>query len=162
VGTAYRSGERSSLQLAPITAQSAAARPHHAYLFTNKRTNRIKVLVHDGVGIWLCARRLYQGRFDLANLRVIEQALAVPMKRFDRPMVGFLSREQMLAVMDISTVSWLGHRERLMLTLLYNTGARVSEIVGVRVCDVVLGPICMARDASNVATALEGHGPRHS
>lgn len=82
----------------------------------------------------------FAARRDLTNLRVIEQALAVPMKRFDRPMVGFLSRQQMLAVMDISTVSWLGHRDRLMLTLLYNTGARVSEIAGVRVGDVVLGP----------------------
>jgi transposase len=39
------------------------ARPHHAYLFANRRANRMKVLVHDGVGIWLAARRLEQGRF---------------------------------------------------------------------------------------------------
>jgi transposase len=49
--------------LARVVAVFGAARPHHAYLFTNKRANRVKVLVHDGVGIWLCARRLYQGRF---------------------------------------------------------------------------------------------------
>lgn len=40
-----------------------AAHPHHAYLFANKRANRMKVLVHDGIGIWLAARRLNQGRF---------------------------------------------------------------------------------------------------
>jgi len=62
------------------------------------------------------------------------------MKRFDRPMVGFLSREQMLAVLDVQTTTWLGQCDRLLLTLLYNTGARVSEMVGVRVADVVLGP----------------------
>ncbi len=39
------------------------ARAHHAYLFMNKRANRIKVLVHDGFGLWLCARRLYEGCF---------------------------------------------------------------------------------------------------
>lgn len=39
------------------------ARPHHAYLFANRRANRMKVLIHDGVGIWLAARRLEQGRF---------------------------------------------------------------------------------------------------
>lgn len=49
--------------LARVVAVFGAARPHHAYLFTNKRANRIKILVHDGVGIWLCARRLFQGRF---------------------------------------------------------------------------------------------------
>ena len=82
----------------------------------------------------------FAARRDVANLQVIEQALAVPMKRFDRPMVGFLSREQMLAVLDVPTATWLGQRDRLLLTLLYNTGARVSEIIGVRVADVVLGP----------------------
>jgi transposase len=40
------------------------ARAHHAYLFANRRVNRIKLLVHDGIGIWLCARRLHQGRFN--------------------------------------------------------------------------------------------------
>ncbi|MCE4573514.1 IS66 family insertion sequence element accessory protein TnpB [Caballeronia sp. CLC5] len=40
-----------------------AAHPHHAYLFTNRRANRLKVLVHDGIGIWLAARRLNEGRF---------------------------------------------------------------------------------------------------
>lgn len=40
-----------------------SAKPHHAYLFANRRANRMKVLVHDGIGIWLCARRLHRGRF---------------------------------------------------------------------------------------------------
>ena len=39
------------------------AAPHHAYLFANKRANRIKVLVHDGIGIWLAARRLHREKF---------------------------------------------------------------------------------------------------
>ncbi|MDD5469122.1 MAG: IS66 family insertion sequence element accessory protein TnpB [Anaerolineales bacterium] len=34
-----------------------------AYLFTNKRNNRLKVLAWDGNGVWLCQRRLHQGRF---------------------------------------------------------------------------------------------------
>ena len=29
----------------------------------NERANRLKALVHDGIGIWLAARRLHQGRF---------------------------------------------------------------------------------------------------
>jgi transposase len=40
-----------------------AARPHHAYIFANRRGNRMKVLVHDGIGVWLAARRLNEGRF---------------------------------------------------------------------------------------------------
>ncbi|WP_259372759.1 IS66 family insertion sequence element accessory protein TnpB [Piscinibacter koreensis] len=44
-----------------------AARPHHAYLFANRRANRMKVLVHDGIGVWLAARRLNSGKFVWPN-----------------------------------------------------------------------------------------------
>ena len=82
---------------------------------------------------------------DPTHLRDIEQALAVPMKRFDRKMVGFVPREQMLAVIDVPTDTWIGQRDRLLLTLMFNTGARVSEIIGVRAADVVLGPTSSIR-----------------
>jgi transposase len=49
--------------LARVVKVFGAAHPHHAYLFANRRVNRMKVLVHDGVGVWLAARRLNQGRF---------------------------------------------------------------------------------------------------
>ena len=49
--------------LARVVTVFGAAHPHHAYLFANKRANRMKVLVHDGIGIWLAARRLHQGKF---------------------------------------------------------------------------------------------------
>lgn len=81
----------------------------------------------------------FAARRDIASLHLVEKALAVPLKRFDRPMIEFLTREQMLAVMDIPAETWLGQRDRLLFTMLYNTGARVSEIIGVRVADVVLG-----------------------
>lgn len=44
--------------LARVVQFFGAARPHHAYVFANKRSTRLKVLVHDGIGIWLAARRL--------------------------------------------------------------------------------------------------------
>jgi transposase len=49
--------------MARVVKVFGAARPHHAYLFANRRANRMKVLVHDGIGVWLAARRLHQGRF---------------------------------------------------------------------------------------------------
>ena len=49
--------------LARVVSAFGAAHPHTAYLFANRRANRIKVLVHDGIGIWLAARRLHQGKF---------------------------------------------------------------------------------------------------
>ncbi|WP_238266583.1 IS66 family insertion sequence element accessory protein TnpB [Paraburkholderia terrae] len=39
------------------------ARPRHAHLFINRGANRVKVLVHGDIGIWLAARRLRQRRF---------------------------------------------------------------------------------------------------
>jgi transposase len=39
------------------------AQAHHAYVFANRRTDRLKVLVFDGAGLWLCTRRLQAGGF---------------------------------------------------------------------------------------------------
>jgi transposase len=49
--------------LARVVRVFGAAQPHHAYLFANRRATRMKVLVYDGLGIWLAARRLNKGRF---------------------------------------------------------------------------------------------------
>jgi transposase len=49
--------------LARVVDVFGAARPHHGYLFANRRANRMKVLVHDGIGVWLAARRLNSGKF---------------------------------------------------------------------------------------------------
>jgi transposase len=49
--------------LAQVVQVFGAAHPHHAYVFANRRANRLKVLVHDGHGVWLAHRRLNQGRF---------------------------------------------------------------------------------------------------
>lgn len=39
------------------------AQPHCAYVFANRRADRLKVLVYDGAGMWLCTRRLQAGSF---------------------------------------------------------------------------------------------------
>jgi len=75
---------------------------------------------------------------DVASLQMIECALGVPVKRFERPMFGYLSREEMLAVIGSPDDSWLSQRDHVLFLLMYNTGARVSEIIGIKVSDVVL------------------------
>ena len=82
---------------------------------------------------------------DVSSLQVIEHALGVPAKRFERPMLGYLSREEMLAVIGTSDGTWFSQRDHVLLLLLYNTGARVSEITGVKVGEVVLddGAACI-------------------
>jgi site-specific recombinase XerD len=74
---------------------------------------------------------------DPLSLPIAQRVLAIPAKRHDRPLLGFLSREEIDAVQrapDAST--WSGRRDRALLAMLYNTGARVSEIIGLRAKDV--------------------------
>ena len=76
--------------LAQVVQVFGAAKPHHAYLFANRRGNRMKVLIHDGHGIWLANRRLNQGRFhwrtgtgcvELSRLQFDALILGLPWER---------------------------------------------------------------------------------
>jgi site-specific recombinase XerD len=87
----------------------------------------------------------------VASLQVIERALGVPVKRFERPMFGYLTREEVLAVIGEPGDSWLRQRDHALFLLMYNTGARVSEVIGVKAGDVVL-------DASAACVHLHGKG----
>ena len=49
--------------LAGVVQVFGSAQAHHGYLFANARATRIKLLVHDGFGVWCAARRLNAGRF---------------------------------------------------------------------------------------------------
>ena len=73
------------------------------------------------------------------------------MKRFDRPQVGFLSREHIEAIVTAPDASsWTGRRDRVLLATLYNTGARVSELIGASAEDLNL--------ASSPCLRLQGKG----
>lgn len=86
----------------------------------------------------------FAGRCDVTALHVVEQALGVPMKRFERPMLGFLTRPEIMAVIGKPSSTWTSQRDHLLLRMLYNTGARVSEIIGVTLADVALdGVACV-------------------
>jgi len=67
----------------------------------------------------------------------LQAILGIPRKRWERPLVGFLSEAEIKAVLEApSPACWTGRRNRLLFQLLYNTGARVSEITHLRVADV--------------------------
>jgi site-specific recombinase XerD len=76
---------------------------------------------------------------DPASLPIIQQVLAIPAKRFDRPILGYLTREQVAAILAApDRATWSGQRDRVLLATAYNTGARVSELTGLQVRDVLL------------------------
>ena len=82
---------------------------------------------------------------DPTALPGLQRVLAIPMKRFDKPLLGFLSQGEIQAILDAPPSDrWSGQRDRIMFATLYNTGARVSELTGLRVGDVVLdGSACV-------------------
>ena len=78
-------------------------------------------------------------------------------------MLGFLSREEMLAVIGEPGSTWTSQRDHLLLAMLYNTGARVSEIVcrTCRRCRIGRFSLCPpARQGPQAAcsTLMEVHG----
>lgn len=71
------------------------------------------------------------------TLPVIQQVLAIPLKRFDRPLVKYLSQTETRAILEAPDIqTWSGQRDLALLATLYNTGARVSEIIAVRRMDL--------------------------
>jgi site-specific recombinase XerD len=63
--------------------------------------------------------------------------LAIPAKRTSKPAVGFMSREEVAAVLSaVDVSSSFGRRDHLLFSLLYQTGARISEILRLRPDDV--------------------------
>ena len=85
-------------------------------------------------------------------LRSAQQILAIPLKRFEKPLLGFLSAEEMKAVLAAPDRSrWTGQRDQVRFALLYNTGARVSELINIHVQDVQL-------DANPPSVRLHGKG----
>lgn len=77
---------------------------------------------------------------DPASLQTIHRVLAIPMKRYDRPLLGFLTRTETEAIVSApDSRTWSGLRDHVMLATLYNAGARVSEVAALRVGDATLG-----------------------
>lgn len=56
------------------------------YLFRNKAGNRIKALRWDGNGVWLCQRRLHQGKFHWAKIG--DASLSLTREQFDALVMG--------------------------------------------------------------------------
>jgi site-specific recombinase XerD len=66
--------------------------------------------------------------------------LAIPSKRYERRLIEYLTPEEidaLLAAPDRTT--WIGRRDRALLLVGVQTGLRVSELIGLRHCDMILG-----------------------
>ena len=71
----------------------------------------------------------------------IQRVLAIPYKRQTRPMVAFLSHEEIEAVLAApGTSTWLSRRDHALLTLAFQTGLRLSELTSLDRSAIAFGP----------------------
>jgi integrase/recombinase XerD len=93
----------------------------------------------------------YAASDEPSLLAVAQPILGIPAKRHDRRIISHLTREQMQALLNASAdKARSGQRDQILLLLLYNTGARVSELASLRVRDVDLD--------SNASVRIQGKG----
>lgn len=73
------------------------------------------------------------------HLGLVNQVLAIPQKRAERKLVGYLTRSEIDALLAAPDCScWVGRRDHALLLCLYNTGARVTEIISMQRADLRL------------------------
>jgi len=103
--------------------------------------------------------------FSYAALRhpehagLIERALAIPPKRFERAIVSFLTDTEVDALLAVpDRASFLGRRDHAILLVLVQAGLRVSELTGLTCADVVVGKgahlRCVGKGRKERATPL--------
>jgi integrase/recombinase XerD len=88
----------------------------------------------------------YAASRDPTAWLLTRRVLAIMAKRFTRPLLGYLTREEIQAVLNApDTTPWSGHRDRALFAVMYNTGGRVPEVAGLRRDDLTDGqPRCLA------------------
>ncbi len=98
--------------------------------------------------------------FAYASLRhpehaaLIQRVLAIPPKRFDKPIVSFLTEPEIDALIDAPDLTrWEGRRDRALLLVAVQTGLRVSELTGLNCGDASL--------STGANVRCEGKGRKH-
>jgi site-specific recombinase XerD len=77
---------------------------------------------------------------------VAQRVLAIRSKRYSKKPVDFLTELEVEALLDApDQATWSGRRDRMLLLLAVQTGLRVSELIGLRCQDIVLGTGAHAR-----------------
>jgi len=79
---------RAERLMARVARVFGAVQAHHGYLFANARGTRVKLLVHDGFGVWCAARRLNAGRFVRPDAIHATPSLSLTPVQFDALVLG--------------------------------------------------------------------------
>ena len=82
--------------------------------------------------------RYVQGE-DPVGIYHFQKVISIPIKRAIKTVIGHLSPEIMKLILEQPNKnSAKGRRDLTLLSVLYDTGARVQELIDIKVCDVVL------------------------
>lgn len=75
-----------------------------------------------------------------AHSAQIQRVLAIPSKRHHRPLVSFLTKEEIKALLTVPNLNtWAGRRDHLLLLIALQTGLRLSELVSLEHKDAIFG-----------------------
>ncbi|ALC16222.1 site-specific recombinase XerD [Desulfuromonas soudanensis] len=106
----------------------------------------------------LAAIRVFFGfiaREEPVLLLQCQRIRTIPLKRTQHKTVKYMEQDEMQALLDAVNVNArTAARDKALLLLLYNTGARVSEIVGIKIPDLRL-------QGATAQISLLGKGKKH-
>jgi|SRR5271157_920804 len=127
--------EPCQLDLADLDASTIGAFLEH---LENDRRNSVRTRNARLAGIRSFFR--YAALRHPEHAALIARVLAIPAKRCERPEVSYLTSPELDALLAApDRGSWTGRRDHALLDMAAQTGLRVSELTGLRNCDVELG-----------------------
>jgi integrase/recombinase XerD len=151
----HRHRHVSDLQVEDLDAKLVATFLNH---LEHDRHNRARTRNNR-----LCAIHAFFGYLSVnepALASHCQRVLAIPLKRFERGPVEFLSREETAALLSApDSTTWLGRRDQLLLQVAVQTGLRNTELTQLRRQDVHLGSgahiTCLGKGRKNRCTPLK-------
>jgi len=126
----------SELDIADLDAPLIAAFPEHLehdrHNSTRTRNNRLAA-IHSLFS--------YAALGHPEHAASIQRVLAIPAKRHQHNLVSYLTQAELAALLAAcDTTTWTGRRDYAMLLLAAQAGLRVSELTGLTIADLTLGP----------------------
>ena len=74
------------------------------------------------------------------HAELIARVIAIPQKRHDKPLVAFLTKSEITALLAApDRTTWIGRRDHALLATAIQTGLRVSELTSLNCSDLTLG-----------------------
>ena len=81
----------------------------------------------------------YCGRHAIVNESVSRKVLELPMKKVRKDKIEYMSTTAVAAIINApENLKVMGRRNKAMLTLLYDSAARVQELIDIKMCDLYL------------------------